>query len=138
MRLRENLRHFLVTPARFVRAIEYMLALSTMTWGVILAHPAPVFDSTPFVDTFKTSPFSEPAWALFFVGLGAIKLVATWYKWQRVRRWGAFLAMAVWSGVGLSFFLANRYSPAWSVYVTTFAGFNALTFLRLSLLREAN
>jgi hypothetical protein len=46
--------------------------------------------------------------------------------------------MAIWSGVGFSFFLLNPYSPGWTVYVTVFAGLNALTFLRLSLLREAS
>jgi hypothetical protein len=138
MRLRDNVRHFLITPARFVRAIEYMLALSTMTWGVILAHPFDVFSGAASWATLKASPLSESAWAVLFVVLGLVKLMATWYRWQRIRRWGAFVAMAVWSGVGLSFFLLNPYSPGWSVYVTIFAGLNALTFVRLSLLREAS
>jgi hypothetical protein len=137
MRLRDNIRGFLITPARFVRAIEYMLSTATMTWGVILAHPADVFHAAAAWATLRESPLSEAGWGALFVALGLIKLLAVWYRWQRVRRWGAFVAMAVWCGVGLSFFLINPSSPGWSVYVTLFAGLNALTFLRLSLLREA-
>lgn len=137
MRVRDNIRSFLITPSRYVRAIEYLLAVATMTWGVILAHPADVFNGAAAWSTLRQSPLSEAGWGAFFVALGFVKLLAVWFKWQRVRRWGAFVAMAVWCGVGFSFFLINRTSPGWSVYVTLFAGLNALTFVRLTLLREA-
>jgi hypothetical protein len=127
----KSLRDFLISPARYVRAIEYALSAATIAWGLILALPADVFSGAAWA-TLRQSPLSEVAWGALFVILGAIKILAAWYKWQQVRRWAAFMAMFVWSGVGLSFFLINPSSPGWSVYVILFAGLNALTFVRLS------
>lgn len=127
-----NIRDFLTNPARYVRAIEYVLSFATLVWGILLALPSDVFRSAPAWASLRASPASELVWGLFFALLGLLKLAAVWRKWQSIRRWGAFLAMMMWSGVGFSFFVTNPSGPGWSVYLFVLAVLNALTFLRLS------
>lgn len=128
-----NLRDFLISPARYVRAIEYMLSVTTLTWGILLALPADTFRSAAAWATLRASDIPEWGWGLLFATLGLIKLLAVWHRWHRVRRWGAFVALVLWSAVGYSFFSITAWSsPGWSVYIILLAGLNALTFLRLS------
>lgn len=129
--MRRNIRNFLSTPARYVRAIEYVLSTATIAWGVLLALPPDVFAGVSWT-ALRESPLSEVAWGVLFTSLGIFKLVAVWRRWHAGRRWGAFAAMALWSGVGFSFLLINAASPGWAPYLFVFATLNALTFLRLS------
>jgi hypothetical protein len=132
MMLRENVQDFFKRPERFVRAPEYLLGVVTMAWGIVLAIPVAIFDGAPAWATLQSTNVPESAWGAAFFLLGLVKFVAVCKRWLPVRRATTFLGLAAWSGVSLSFFLINPYSPGWAVYSLGLGGLNGLVFLRLS------